>query len=380
MSGAYDFLHKAGYEPQLTLHEAGGPSSMPQLILGIETSCDETAAAVYDTCERRILSNCLYSQVSLHKAFGGVVPEVASRSHVEKIDLVVQAALDQAAVTIEDVDMIAVTQGPGLVGSLLVGICFAKGLALVHNKRLLGINHHEGHIFSALLDQNGVVCSEPKFPMICMSVSGGHTSVFVARGFNDIELVGQTIDDAAGEAFDKISKLLGLGYPGGPIIEKLASQVGFEDFFHYSRPKDHISCNFSFSGLKTSVLYSLVEQGAYELGVGIVSEKMTSTLRQQVASSLQVCLGDIFEMKLKIALKKYPEVVGVSFVGGVACNKYLRDRIQDVCIKRNMFFVAPPPKFCTDNGAMIALTAAFHAERGEESNLYLDVYRRGIAT
>ncbi|MBT4595110.1 tRNA (adenosine(37)-N6)-threonylcarbamoyltransferase complex transferase subunit TsaD [bacterium] len=328
------------------------------LILGIETSCDETAAAVFDTKQQKILSNELFSQTSLHEIYGGVVPEIASRSHLEKIDIIVSEALSKAGVELDDIETIAATNRPGLAGSLLVGFCFGKTMAWAKKKNFVGVDHHAGHIYSAFLRDDNV-CRFTEFPFIALSVSGGHPSLYLVRSPQNYELIGGTIDDAAGEAFDKISKLMGFGYPGGPIIEKLASSIGFEEFFDFPRGRKMAqSLNFSFSGLKTAVLYKLVELGAYDFKSGLNKEKMTDELAAKVASSFMVCVKDIFTGKVKLALKKFPEARGFALVGGVACNKYLRSELQTYCEKLGKFFVSPPTKFCTDNGAMIACAAA----------------------
>src|SRR5436190_11210845 len=227
------------------------------LTLGIETSCDETAAAVYHSTDG-LLSNALFSQIELHKNFGGVVPELASRSQLEKIAPIVEEALARADLTLDDIDTIAVTNMPGLPGSLLVGVCFAKALAYAKNKKLIGVNHLEGHIFSACIEN--VI----PFDHLCLTASGGHTSLYLVKNYGDYQLLGETQDDAAGEAFDKIAKLMNLSYPGGPIIEKLAQNVNFTDFYHYPRGKPH-TLQFSFSGLKTAILYDLIKKNAYDL-------------------------------------------------------------------------------------------------------------------
>jgi N6-L-threonylcarbamoyladenine synthase len=347
------------------------------LTLGIETSCDDTGAAVFDSTRQQIIGHALFSQIAMHKQFGGVVPELASRSQLEKIDIVVQQALLNADVNIDAIGTVAITNHPGLVGSLLVGISFGKGIAFAGNKNLIGVNHLEGHIFSAFLQPDGTINPELKFPFIAFSVSGGHTALYLVKGFGDYTVIGHTIDDAAGEAFDKISKVLGLGYPGGAILEKLASEVNFEDFFNYPRTKPIAGdlIGFSFSGLKTAVLYDLVNRGAYNLTTGPIVEAITHTLRQQVASSLLVCMGDIFEKRLKQALKRYPDVTAVTFVGGVACNKYLRQRLLKLCTNHKKQLVIAPPAFCTDNGAMIAFVGGYKAEQEKFDSLDLDVVR-----
>ncbi len=347
------------------------------LVLGIETSCDETAVAVYDSAKIKLLSSAIFSQIKLHEIYGGVVPEIASRSHLEKIDFVLREAIKEAKISIDDLDSIAVTNKPGLAGSLLIGLCFAKGLAWAKNKKLVAVNHLEGHIFSSFLQKDFSVNEEILgFPHLSLLVSGGHTAFYLVNGFGDYELVGQTFDDAAGEAFDKISYMLGLGYPGGPIIEKLAREVEFKDFFNYPRSRrGEKDLNFSFSGLKTAVLYDLVKKGAFNLNKGIIKSKVTPTLQKEVASSLLVCVGDIFERSLKIAFKKYPNATGFSFVGGVACNKYLKDRLENVCVQHKKAFISPHCTFCSDNAAMVAFVGSYKAEQGKLSGLDLDVLK-----
>lgn len=336
------------------------------IILGIETSCDETAAAVYKDGQG-VLSNKLFSQISLHAKHGGVIPEVASRSHLEKIKPIIQSALIEANISIDNIDAIAVTYKPGLPGSLLVGLCFAKAIAWAKNKKLIGVNHLEGHIFSANIENN------IPFPFLCLTASGGHTALYLVTDFGEYSLIGQTLDDAAGEAFDKISKLIGLGYPGGPIIEKLAQEVNFEDFFNYPRAMAN-SYNFSFSGLKTAVLYDLVKRGAYNLQDKIFLKNSDTYFKQQVASSLLTCVSNIFEHKILMAFKQYPDLKSIAFVGGVACNKYIKSRLKQLCEKHNKQFFAPSTEYCTDNAAMIAFVGNYKAKKCEWSDLTLDIY------
>lgn len=346
------------------------------LILGIETSCDETAAAVYDTTEKRLLSNSIFSQIKLHEMYGGVVPEIASRSHLEKIDLIVRQALTDASCSLDDISTIGVTNRPGLVGSLLIGLCFAKGIAWAKQKNIIGIDHLEGHIFSSFLMQDNTIQTEITFPHINLSVSGGHTCFYLVHDFGRYELLGQTTDDAAGEAFDKVAKLLGFGYPGGPIIEQYANKVHFQDFFSYPRTKNvHKDFSFSFSGLKTAVLYHLVREGFYDLKKGLVAPIPTE-IQEQVASSILVCIGDIFQAKLELAFKLHPDIQGFTFTGGVACNRYLRARLSQVCQMHGKWLVSPPPKFCVDNGAMIAFVTAYRHEQGLFSGIDLDVFKK----
>lgn len=335
-------------------------------VLGIESSCDETAAAVYNS-EKGILSSELFSQIDLQKEFGGVVPEVASRSHLEKINTIVQKALDSANVTLDDINVIAVTTKPGLPGSLLIGLCFAKGIAWAKNINLIGVNHLEGHAFSSFLE------SDVPFPHLCLTASGGHTNMYLIEDFGKYKVIGQTKDDAAGEAFDKISKFIELGYPGGPIIEKLAREADFQDFFNYPRGQSN-TLDFSFSGLKTAVLYDLVKRNAFDMQTKTFLKKDDFELKKQVASSLLVCIKDIFEQKLEFALKKHPEIKSVSFVGGVACNKYLKAQLKEFCEKRSVQFFTPSPRYCTDNAAMIALVGAYKAQQGKFDDLSLDIF------
>jgi len=341
------------------------------LILGIETSCDETSVAVY--CEQKtdnpvdnVLSNVTFSQIDLHKKFGGVVPEIASRGQLEKINIITQEALDTANITLDDIDVVAVSYKPGLPGSLLVGICFAKSIAAAKQKKLIGVNHLEAHAYSSFLEHN------VPFKHICLTASGGHTSLCLMKNFGNYDIIGYTIDDAAGEAFDKIAKLLRLPYPGGPEIEKLAREVDFQDFFSYPRGKLK-NLNFSFSGLKTAVLYDLVERGAYDMAAKKLLDNSLQ-LKQKVASSLLVCIADIFEQRLKRACKQHPDISSISLVGGVACNKYLRRRLQTFCDNNNLKFFTPSPKFCTDNAAMIAFVGNYKTKAGEFSDLYLDIF------
>src|SRR5579859_6716094 len=231
---------------------------MTRLTLGIETSCDETAAAVYDA-DKGILSSVLYSQIKLQHTFGGVVPEIASRAHFEKIQEIITHALATANVTLKDIDVVAITNKPGLPGSLLIGLCFGKALAFALNKKFIGINHLEGHAFSAFLNNKNI-----PFPHVCLTASGGHTSLYLIHNFGEYEILAQTKDDAAGEAFDKIAKWMNLPYPGGPEIERLAATVNFQDFFHYPRGRSDV-LDFSFSGLKTAVFYDLVKKGYSDL-------------------------------------------------------------------------------------------------------------------
>lgn len=338
---------------------------MSLTILGIETSCDETAAAVVR--QGVVLSNTLFSQTQLHQEYGGVVPEVASRSHLEKICGIIETALNNSACSLDDIDVLAVTNRPGLPGSLLVGVCCAKAIAWSKQKKIIGIDHLEAHIFSAFLEH------AVPFPHLCLTASGGHTSLYRVNDFGNFVAIGHTLDDAAGEAFDKIAKLIGLPYPGGPVIEQLAAQVNFGDFFHYPRSKIS-SLDFSFSGLKTAVLYDLVHRGAYDLEKKQFLKPNDQQLKQQISSSLLVCIADIFVHQLEHAVTRYPDTQAVTLVGGVACNKYIRTRLQQMCDANGLQFFTPASAYCTDNAAMIAYVGWHKALRNEYSDLNLDIF------
>ena len=337
---------------------------MKYTVLGIESSCDEVAAAVYST-DKKLLSSKLFSQTEIHKKYGGVVPEIASREHIKKINGIVQEALDAAEVTLDDIDVIAVTSKPGLPGSLLIGTCFAKAIAGSKNKKIIAIDHLEGHAFSANIEH------DIPFPFLCMTASGGHTNMYRVTDFGKYEVLGTTLDDAAGEAFDKISKLLQLGYPGGPVIERLAREANFKDFYNYPRNKN-IGLNFSFSGLKTAVMYDLVKKNAYDMK----NKKLLNTseqLKKEVASSFQVCVADIFAKKVEKALDKQDDYKALVFVGGVACNNYIRQRLTDVATQHSLPYFSPSPKYCTDNAAMIAFVGHYKAQKGEFSDSDFDI-------
>jgi N6-L-threonylcarbamoyladenine synthase len=333
-------------------------------ILGIETSCDETGVAVY--CSKNgVLSHALFSQIDLHKKFGGVVPEIAARTQLEKITPMVSYALEQAHIYISEITAIAVTHKPGLPSSLLVGVCFAKALSYALQKPILGINHLEGHIFSSFLEH------KVPFPHICLTASGGHTALYYVEDFGVYRELGSTCDDAAGEAFDKIAKLLELEYPGGPVIERLAREAQFHDALQYPRGKQ-VGLDFSFSGLKTAVLYDLIKRGVYDRETRTLHDK-TIELKRTVASSLLVCIADIFEQKIERAVALYPHIAALTFVGGVACNKYIKERLSIWCKKRNILFYSPSPSYCTDNGAMIAFVGAYRAQKKMYDDMSLDI-------
>lgn len=334
-------------------------------ILGIETSCDETAASVFCT-EQGVLSNVLFSQIELHKPYGGVVPEVASRSHIEKIPYIVREACENAQVELADINAIAVTNRPGLPGSLLIGLCFAKSLAYALKKPLIDVDHIHAHAVSPLIE------NPVPFPHICLTASGGHTTIYRITSPLDITAIGTTQDDAAGEAFDKIAKLIGLGYPGGPEIERLARSADFKDFFSYPRLKSK-TLDFSFSGLKTAVLYDLVKRGAYDLNTKIFDDSADTDLKKRIASSFLVCVGDIITDRIGRACDLFPDTRAVTFAGGVACNRYLAGRIEQIATKRGLPFFTPARHYCTDNGAMVAYMGAQKARAGLFADLTLDL-------
>ncbi len=326
------------------------------LILGIETSCDETASAIVED-GKRILSNIVASQMDIHSKYGGVVPELASRKHIQNIVPVIQQSLETAKVSLDDVDGIAVTQGPGLIGSLLVGISIAKALSYTKNLPIVGVNHIEGHIYSNFLENNDL-----KPPFVCLVVSGGHTDlVYVGEGKRNYEKLGQTMDDAAGEAFDKVSKLLELGYPGGPIIDRLAKE-GNPKAIAFPRPFvwDH-NFNFSFSGLKTSVLNYLLKERSEGRAINVAD----------VSASFQSAVVDVLvEKTLRSAQVKGVNTIAVA--GGVAANTGLRKRFTERCqeIGYELFF--PSPILCTDNAAMIAGIGYHLLKDNSDSNMNLE--------
>jgi N6-L-threonylcarbamoyladenine synthase len=331
-------------------------------ILGIDTSCDDTSAAVINE-KRVVLSNVVNSQVSLHHPYGGVVPELASREHVRNIVPVVNEAMSRADLAVEQLDGIAVTVGPGLIGSLLVGLYYAKALAFVRHIPMVGVNHLEGHILSILLEENA-----PEFPFVALTVSGGHTSLFHVRGMGEYRLMGQTLDDAAGEAFDKVAKIMGLGYPGGAVLEELA-RSGRPDRIDF--PRAYLapdSFDFSFSGLKTAVsIYIRKWRNNRDISADVREE--------DIAASFQEAIIDVLSQKLL----KAGEELGIDslvLAGGVACNEALRRRLKEAAEKRGMAFYYPRSEYCTDNAAMIALTGCYRIMRGERSDLSIDVRSR----
>lgn len=326
-----------------------------ELVLAIETSCDETAAAVVSR-GREIRSNIISSQIDLHRRFGGVVPEIASRKHIELIMPVVDAALQDAGVTLADLSAIAVTFGPGLVGALLVGVSTAKALAFAADKPLVGVNHIEGHIYANFLAHPD---AEP--PLVCLTVSGGHTDLLLIPEYGTYQILGRTRDDAAGEAFDKVARVLGLPYPGGPEIDRLA-QVGNPDA--YDLPMGlafEDTYDFSFSGLKTAAINILhnASQRGEEINVA------------DFAASLQKAITKVLAEKTMRAAKDMG-VKTILLSGGVGANKGLRQRLGDLAQAAGMRLYYPPPVLCTDNAAMIACAGYYRYKRGEFSTLDLN--------
>jgi N6-L-threonylcarbamoyladenine synthase len=319
------------------------------LILGIETSCDETGVALYDTREG-LLGEALHSQADLHALYGGVVPELASRDHVRRLLPLTASVLETARRRIEDVDLVAYTQGPGLGGALLVGASVATGIGLALGKPVVGIHHLEGHLLSPLLAQ-----PRPEFPFVALLVSGGHTQLMRVDGVGRYALLGETQDDAAGEAFDKTATLLGLGYPGGPALAKLAVQ-GDAKKFDFPRPMlSSDTLDFSFSGLKTAVLTRIRALGTLD-----------DATRADLAASFQAAIVDVLAAKCMAALRR-EGLQRLVVAGGVGANEKLRERLEAEAAKRGAQVHFPPLRLCTDNGAMIAFAAALkYGEGGGE--------------
>lgn len=339
-------------------------------ILGIESSCDETAAAIIavevtddnlNSCSnnhsdgydfhndldsriksKSILSNVIYSQVFEHKNFNGVVPEIAARSHLEKIDVVVRKALDDAAVDIDDLDAIAGTCGPGLIGGVIVGANFAKGISLATDLPFIAVNHIEAHALTVRLTDDDI-----RFPYLLLLVSGGHCQICIVHSCDSFEIIGQTLDDSVGESFDKVAKMLGLGYPGGPALEKCA-YGGDEKRFDFPKPLCYRGClDLSFSGLKTAVRVAIEK-----------SEIHDDNFKSDISSSFQRTVADILTYKMNSAItyckNKGVNPSAVVMAGGVAANKFIRDCFNNLCNKHALRFAVPPIDLCTDNGAMIA--------------------------
>ena len=325
-------------------------------ILGIESSCDETAAAVIRN-GRDVLSNVVSTQILLHRKFGGVVPEIASRKHIEHVMPVIHKALTDAEMTLQDVDAIAVTYGPGLVGALLVGLSAAKGLALGSGKPLIGVNHLEGHVFA-----NFLADPDLKPPFLALVVSGGHTSLLVVEDYNTFRLLGQTRDDAAGEAFDKIARFMGLPYPGGPEIERLARN-GNPQAVEFPRPLLPGCFDFSFSGLKSAVLNHINH-------AKMIGEEINVP---DLAASFQNAVVDVLVSHTIAAAKEYG-FHKVAIAGGVASNSALREGMKKACSKAGIDFYYPSPIYCTDNAAMIGCQGFYEYQAGHTAGMELNAY------
>lgn len=329
---------------------------MSTIILGIESSCDDTSASVIK--DGYMLSNIMASQ-EVHRKYGGVIPELASRAHQQNILPVVHQALKEAGVEMSQVDAIAFTRGPGLLGSLLVGTSFAKGLSLATGKPLVEVNHLQGHILSHFIQEPGKEKQLPTFPFLALLVSGGHSQIVRVDDYLKFEVLGHTIDDAVGEAFDKCAKIMGLGYPGGPIVDKLAKE-GDSSRFKFAKP--HIpDLNYSFSGIKTSLLYFLRDQ--VKENPNFIQENMAD-----ICASFQKTLIDILMDKLLKAVKQ-TGIRQVAIAGGVSANSGLRDRIKSEGEKRGWTTFIPEFKFTTDNAAMIAITGLFKFQQGLTTSL-----------
>lgn len=341
-------------------------------ILGIETSCDETAVAIV-TSDRKILSHEVLSQTEEHMPYGGVVPEIASRAHMDALDVLIKKAMMDANVKdFKELDGIAVTAGPGLIGGVIVGVMMAKGISAVSGVPIIPVNHLEGHALTIRLTDESVT-----FPFLLLLVSGGHCQILKVNGVGQYERLGISLDDALGEAFDKVGKMLGLGYPGGPIVEKYAL-TGNPEAFNFPRSMvGRPGCDFSFSGLKTAVkrqLDEIREKG--EEGKGNLTTSpfspLPSPLISDICASFQACVGDIVVDRMQNAInqcKDSPEINMLVVAGGVAANKYIRSRLENLCTDNGFILKAPPIKLCTDNGAMIAWAGMEKLQLGQTSDL-----------
>lgn len=328
------------------------------LVLGIESSCDETAAAVVRD-GREILSSVISSQIELHRPFGGVVPELASREHLEKIESIVKKALSRANLALRDIDAIAVTQGPGLIGSLLVGVSYAKSVAYALGIPFIGVNHIEGHVYSVNFENEAV-----DYPALALIVSGGHSNLFYIPEEGQYKVVARTRDDAAGEAFDKVAKMLGLSYPGGPVIERLALE-GDPEKVKFTMPRiSDGRPDFSFSGLKTAVSKYVREQGIKPVAGG---EEPSQEIKDLAASFQSAVVRQLVGTMEKLAKTLWPKTLIVA--GGVACNKALREASAAAAGRLGVPVYFPSPHLSTDNAAMIAAAGTFHLQRGERSEL-----------
>ncbi|QSZ26991.1 tRNA (adenosine(37)-N6)-threonylcarbamoyltransferase complex transferase subunit TsaD [Aceticella autotrophica] len=324
------------------------------IFLGIETSCDETSASVVKS-GKYVLSNIIYSQIEIHKKYGGVVPEIASRHHIETIGEVVTKALDDAECNLDDIDGIAVTYGPGLVGALLVGLSYGKALAYARDLPFVGVNHIEGHISANYIGEG----FEP--PFICLVASGGHCHLVYVKDYGEYEVLGRTVDDAAGEAFDKVARALGLGYPGGPEIDRLSKEGNPDAYVFPKSFMENGNFDFSFSGIKTAVLNQLNKNRMKGIEINIAD----------FAASFQKNVVEVLTYKL-IEAAKVKNINKISIAGGVASNSLLRSMLKEKAEKENILLHYPEAVFCTDNGAMIASAGYFDFMRGKRSDLNLN--------
>lgn len=331
-------------------------------ILAIESSCDDTSAAVL--CGDRILSNAIASQ-KVHEQYGGVVPELASRAHQQNIVPVVDAAIRNAGIDKSGIDAVAFTRGPGLLGSLMVGVSFAKSFAQALSIPLIEVNHLQAHVLSHFIKENDD-SQVPKFPFICLLVSGGHTQILLLRSYFDMEVLGQTIDDAAGEAIDKAAKIMDLGYPGGPIIDRLAKE-GKPDAYHFATP--NIPGNdYSFSGIKTSFLYFLRDRLAED-------PEYIEKHKADLCASIQQCIVGFLIKKLERAVKQ-TGVLQIAIAGGVSANSLLRSELQRLGDRHHWQVFIPKFQFCTDNAAMVGIAGYFKYLQGEFADISLPPYAR----
>ena len=335
-------------------------------ILGIETSCDETGVAIYDE-EKGLIANQLHTQIALHADYGGVVPELASRDHIRKLAPLLQAALQEANLTAKDIDGVAYTSGPGLVGALLVGSTVARSLAYAWNIPAIGVHHMEGHLLAPMLEEN-----PPHFPFVALLVSGGHTQLVRVDGVGRYELLGESIDDAAGEAFDKTAKLLGLDYPGGAALARLALNGTQNRFVFRSPMTDRPGLDFSFSGLKTFAANTL-HQVMQEEG------ELTEQSKADIAYAFQEAVVDTLAIKCKRALKQ-TGLKRLVIAGGVSANKQLRQTLAELMQQLGGEVFYPQPQFCTDNGAMIAYAGFLRLKQGQQQDLAIEVRPRWAMT
>ena len=338
-------------------------------ILGIETSCDETAIGVVSD-GRRLRSNVIASQVELHSQYGGVVPEVASRQHVRDLVPVLEKAVSDSGLTLEDIDVISATYGPGLAGCLITGLNAAKAVAFALDIPFIGVNHLEGHIYASWLGQQDPA-NDPGFPLACLIASGGHTDLLLMEGHGDYRLLGRTRDDAAGEAFDKAARILGLGFPGGPEIQRVAQGAALTEHLPRAWMKDTL--DFSFSGVKTALLHLAQKKGIYPAASDPASQELSpkavKELVRELAAAFQESLVDVMSTKLLDMARKY-KAKGLVLAGGVAANARLR---QEISRRSPLPVLIPEPILCTDNGAMIAACAYYLYQRGLQFSLELDI-------